>query len=191
MSFIKEDFLLQNKYAQELYHNYAAALPIIDYHNHLDPAQLATDHRFENLTQAWLAHDHYKWRAMRALGVSEKYITGSATDYEKFLKWAEMVPYTVRNPLYHWTHLELKRYFGVDGLLSAHNAQNIYNHASSKLQEKSFSALGLLQQMKVEVVCTTDDPVDDLAHHKKAAADDTQPKVLPTFRPDQDRKSVV
>ncbi len=183
--FIGENFLLQNRYAQELYHDYAAHMPIIDYHNHLDPQQLADDHSFDNIAQVWLAEDHYKWRAMRALGIDEKFVTGNASDKDKFLKWAEVVPYTVRNPLYHWTHLELQRYFGIDQLLSEENAQEIYAYTSSKLQEESHSALGLAQQMNVEVLCTTDDPIDDLKYHQKAKEQSQRPKMLPTFRPDK------
>ncbi len=185
MSFINDNFLLQNKYAEELYHGHAKTMPIIDYHNHLEPDRLANDHRFENMTRAWLAGDHYKWRAMRTLGIDEKYITGASSDNEKFRKWAEAVPYLVRNPLYHWTHLELQRYFGVTELLSAKNAKKIYEETSSQLQQKSHSALGLLQQMNVEVLCTTDDPIDDLRFHQKIRKNNLQPNVLPTFRPDK------
>lgn len=185
MSFITDNFLLHNKYAQALYHDYAKQMPIIDYHNHLDPEQLASDHQFENIAQAWLAGDHYKWRAMRTLGIDEKYITGDANDKEKFQKWAEAVPYLVRNPLYHWTHLELQRHFGITELLSADNAKMMYRETSAQLQQKTHSALGLLNQMKVEVVCTTDDPVDDLRHHQKARKDNVRPTILPTFRPDK------
>ncbi|WP_136467032.1 glucuronate isomerase [Flagellimonas onchidii] len=184
-TFVNENFLLQNRYAQELYHDHAAQMPIIDYHNHLDPQQLANDHRFENISQAWLAGDHYKWRAMRTMGINEEYITGKASDEKKFLKWAGIVPYLVRNPLYHWTHLELQRYFGIDQLLSKENAEEIYAHTSSKLQEKSHSALGLVQQMNVEMLCTTDDPIDDLKYHQKAKGQNQIPKMLPTFRPDK------
>ena len=185
MSFIHDDFLLQTKYAQELYHDYAKQMPIIDYHNHLDAKQLVTDHRFENITQAWLAGDHYKWRAMRTLGIDEKFITGNADDNEKFQKWAKVVPYLVRNPLYHWTQLELQRYFGISELLSIENAQKIYKEASGQLRQKSHSALGLLNQMNVEVLCTTDDPTDHLKYHQKARKESIYPKVLPTFRPDK------
>ncbi|MEM9144487.1 MAG: glucuronate isomerase, partial [Bacteroidota bacterium] len=142
-------------------------------------------HRFKNITQAWLAGDHYKWRAMRALAVDEEYITGSADDRDKFLKWAEVVPYTMRNPLYHWTHLELQRYFGIDVLLSKDTAVEVYDTTSAKLQENSHSAQGLLQQMNVEVICTTDDPIDDLEFHQKAQELDQNPRMLPAFRPDK------
>ncbi|MBT8323107.1 MAG: glucuronate isomerase [Eudoraea sp.] len=185
MSFITDNFLLQTRYAEELYHGYARQMRIIDYHNHLDPEQLAHDHRFQNITEAWLAGDHYKWRAMRTLGIDEKFITGPAADEEKFQKWAEAVPYLVRNPLYHWTHLELQRYFGITDLLSADNAREIYRETSSQLQQKSHSALGLLTQMDVEVLCTTDDPVDDLRFHQKTKKEKLHPRVLPTFRPDK------
>lgn len=185
MSFITDNFLLQTKHAEELYHSYAMQMPIIDYHNHLDPEQLVNDHRFENITQAWLAGDHYKWRAMRALGIDEKFITGNATDEEKFEKWSEAVPYLVRNPLYHWTHLELERYFGITELLSSENAHKVYNEASLQLQQKKHSALGLLNHMNVEVLCTTDDPTDDLRFHQKGKKENVHPKVLPAFRPDK------
>ncbi len=183
--FISEDFLLQNEFAKSLYHNYAKKLPIIDYHCHLSPQHIAENKQFGNCTQVWLAGDHYKWRAMRTLGVEEKFITGNAPDKAKFEKWAETVPYTVRNPLYHWTHLELLRYFGIDTLLNEKNGSEIYEQTSTILQEKTHSTLGLLKQMKVEVVCTTDDPTDDLESHQKARKDDIEPKLLPTFRPDK------
>ena len=185
MSFITKNFLLQTSYAEELYHEYARQMPIIDYHNHLDPEQLVHDYQFKNITEAWLAGDHYKWRAMRTLGIDEKFITGTGADEEKFRKWAEAVPYLIRNPLYHWTHLELQRYFGNNELLSADNAGQIYRETSSQLQQKSHSALGLLAQMEVEVLCTTDDPADDLRFHQKAKKDKIQPRILPTFRPDK------
>jgi len=185
MSFIHEDFLLQTPYAQELYHSYAKNMPIIDYHNHLTPELLANDGHYPNMARAWLDGDHYKWRAMRALGIEEKYITGNASDQDKFLKWAEAVPYLVRNPLYHWTHLELQRFFGITDLLSKDNALEIYQTTSAKLQEKSCSALGMLQQMNVEVVCTTDDPIDDLRFHQKSRKADYRTKMLPAFRPDK------
>ena len=154
-NFIHEDFLLQTSFASRLYHDYAKDLPIIDYHNHLSPSKIAEDYKFENISQVWLYGDHYKWRAMRTLGIAEKYITGKASDSEKFMKWGETVPYTVRNPLYHWTHLELKRYFNIDDLLDQNNAEEIYNTCSEHLQSPDYSTLGLLEKMKVEVVCTT------------------------------------
>lgn len=184
-SFISDDFLLQNKFAKLLYHDYAKNLPIIDYHNHLPPDEIAADKTFENITRIWLNGDHYKWRAMRTVGVNEKYITGNAADDEKFSKWAHTVPFTVRNPLYHWTHLELQRYFDIDQLLSPETEKEIYKTASTKLQSKEYSTRGLLNKMKVEVLCTTDDPTDNLQHHKKISSDKFNIKVLPTFRPDK------
>jgi glucuronate isomerase len=185
MSFITEDFLLQNEFAKKLYHGFVEDLPIIDYHNHLPPNEIAQNRVFENISQAWLAGDHYKWRAMRALGINEKYITGKATDKEKFLKWAETVPYTVRNPLYHWTHLELKRYFDIDELLTPQNADAIYEATSAKLQTSAYHTQGLLQQKKVEYLCTTDDPTDSLEHHQHIADNKISPRTYPTFRPDK------
>lgn len=183
--FLTKDFLLQNETAKKLYHDFATDLPIIDYHNHLSPELIAKDYQFKNITEVWLSGDHYKWRAMRAYGIDEKYITGSASDKEKFLKWAEVVPHTLRNPLYHWTHLELKRYFGINELLSPETAERIWEESNRQLAEKSHSANGLLKMMKVEVLCTTDDPTDDLAHHKAIAQNDNLVKTLPTFRPDK------
>lgn len=184
-SFISEHFLLESDTAQTLYHDYAADLPIIDYHCHLPPAELAEDKNFQNLTKIWLDGDHYKWRAMRTLGIDEKFITGDAPDKQKFLKWAETVPYTMRNPLYHWTHMELKTYFGVDELLTPDNAEQIYDHCSKKLQEDSFSTRNLVKRMNVETICTTDDPTDSLKHHKKIRKDSFEIDVLPAFRPDK------
>lgn len=185
MTFIKENFLLETPQAEELYHGYAKEMPIIDYHNHLSPEHVANEHQFKNLTEAWLTDDHYKWRAMRACGIDETCITGDVSDKEKFQKWAETVPFTLRNPLYHWTHLELQRYFDIDDLLTGKNAERIFRDTEERLQEKSHSALGLLQQFNVEVICTTDDPIDDLQHHRSAAQKNTSPKMLPTFRPDK------
>lgn len=185
MSFISEDFLLQTDFAKKLYHDYAADLPILDYHNHLPPEEIAQNRVFSNISQVWLAGDHYKWRAMRAFGINEKYITGNAPDKEKFVKWAETVPYTVRNPLYHWTHLELKRYFDIDELLTVQNAEKIYELTSAKLQEPSHHTLGLLLQKKVEFLCTTDYPTDTLEHHKQIADKKISPRTYPTFRPDK------
>lgn len=184
-TFITDDFLLQNEFSKKLYHGFAADLPIIDYHNHLPPNEIAENRVFENITQVWLAGDHYKWRAMRALGINEKYITGNASDKDKFLKWAETVPYTVRNPLYHWTHLELQRYFGLETLLSPVNAEEIYDRTSHMLQQASHNTVGLLQNKKVEFLCTTDDPTDSLEHHKSISEQHTATKVYPTFRPDK------
>ena len=184
-TFINYDFLLQTDFAKTLYHNYAKSLPIIDYHNHLSPQHIAEDTQFDNITQVWLAGDHYKWRAMRAFGISEKYITGDASDKDKFLKWAEVVPYTIRNPLYHWTHLELSNYFGITELLSPKTAEEIWNKTGLLLKQKSHSANGLLRLMNVECLCTTDDPTDNLEHHIAIVKDNSRIKTLPTFRPDK------
>lgn len=186
--FLDEDFLLYSKTAQRLYHEYAKGMPIIDYHCHLPPDQIANDHQFENITQAWLYGDHYKWRAMRTNGVNESYITGNRTDREKFEKWAETVPYTLRNPLYHWTHLELQRYFGITDLLNKNTAADVYEAASAQMQTPQYSVRSLLRKMNVRVVCTTDDPIDSLEHHKKLAGDDFDVKILPAFRPDKAMK---
>ena len=184
--FNDENFLLQSATAQRLYHDYAEGLPIIDYHCHLNPQYVADDHRFENLSRIWLEGDHYKWRAMRANGVEERYITGQDTsDWEKFEKWAATVPYTMRNPLYHWTHLELKTAFGVDRLLNPSTAEEIYDVCTAMLQQHSHSARGLMEHYNVEVVCTTDDPVDSLEYHRKVKADGFGVKMLPTWRPDK------
>jgi len=183
--FLDENFLLQNKTAQQLYNDFARPQPIIDYHNHLPPDQIANDISFENLTKIWLYGDHYKWRAMRTNGINEKYCTGNATDYEKFEKWAATVPYTMRNPLYHWTHLELQRYFGIDTILNAGSAKAIYDEASAKLQTAGYSVRNLLRKMNVKVLCTTDDPTDSLEHHQKIKADAFEIKILPAYRPDK------
>lgn len=182
-SFINENFLLNNRTAEKLYHEYSENQPVIDFHCHLSPAMIAEDRKFDNLTQAWLEGDHYKWRAMRTNGIAEKYCTGDATDSDKFMKWAETVPYTLGNPLYHWTHLELARYFGVTELLSPKTAKGIYDKASDMLRTNDFTIRQLLKSMKVEVVCTTDDPADTLEHHKRLKGWGDI-KVLPTFRPD-------
>ena len=184
-AFLTEDFLLQSETAKSLYHQYAADMPIIDYHNHLVPQQIAEDKQFDNITQIWLYGDHYKWRAMRAHGVDEKYITGNASDEEKFMKWAETVPYTMRNPLYHWTHLELQRYFGVTEVLNSASAKRIYDHCAALLKTPEYSVKNLLLKMNVKVLCTTDDPIDDLGYHKQIKASGYSIKVLPTFRPDK------
>jgi glucuronate isomerase len=183
--FLDENFLLQSKTAQTLYHEFAKSMPIIDYHNHLPPDQIANDINFANLTQVWLYGDHYKWRAMRTNGINEKYCTGAASDFEKFQQWAATVPYTLRNPLYHWTHLELQRYFNIDTILNADTAKEIYDEATALLQTKEYSVRGLLAKMNVKTLCTTDDPTDDLGQHKKIAADNYAVKVLPAFRPDK------
>ena len=182
--FLDENFLLKTKTAQLLYHEYAKEMPVIDYHCHLSPQQIADDIRFENLTQAWLYGDHYKWRAMRANGVQEEYITGNKSDWEKFQKWAETVPYTLRNPLYHWTHLELQRYFDIDTILNGDTAKKIYDECTAKLQTPEYSIRNLLRKMKVKLVCTTDDPIDSLEHHQKVKDDGFEIPILPAFRPD-------
>lgn len=184
-SFLSDDFLLKNKFSQQLYHEYAKGLPIIDYHNHLPPAEIATNRKFESISSIWLAGDHYKWRAMRTLGIDEHYITGKATDAEKFEKWAYTLPYTLRNPLFHWSALELKRYFGITDLLSPTNSSTIYYTTSEILQEESFRTRGLLERMKVEVVGTTDDPTDDLSHHLAYRKEGLPMGMYPTFRPDK------
>ena len=181
--FINDDFLLTNKTASRLYHQYSAAQPIIDFHCHLSPAMIADDRQFDNLTQAWLEGDHYKWRAMRANGIDEKYCTGKVPDIEKFRKWAETVPATAGNPLYHWTHLELARYFGIYDLLSPATADAIYEKASEMLKSKEFSIRSMLKKFKAEVICTTDDPADSLEYHKKLKGS-FEILILPTFRPD-------
>jgi glucuronate isomerase len=185
--FISEDFLLSNRAAVRLYHDYARQMPILDYHCHLPPREVADDRRFENLTRIWLAGDHYKWRAMRAGGAEERYCTGDAGDWEKFEKWAQIVPQTLRNPLYHWTHLELKRPFGIsDRLLSPSTAKGIWDECNAKLAQPEFSCRGIMRQMNVVLVCTTDDPTDSLEYHAAIAADPAMAiQVLPTFRPDK------
>ncbi|NQZ79308.1 MAG: glucuronate isomerase, partial [Ekhidna sp.] len=182
--FLSKDFLLENDFGGLLYHEYASKMPIIDYHNHLPPVDIAENRKFNSITEAWLEGDHYKWRAMRAFGISEDYVTGKESDKDKFLKWSSVVPYTVRNPLYHWTHLELQRYFNIEELLSPDTAEKIYTESSDQLAQDSHSCLGLLEQMNVELVCTTDDPADDLVYHKQMT-DRTGVKMLPTFRPDK------
>ena len=183
--FLDEIFLLNNKTAQHLYHDFAKDMPIIDYHNHLPPDEIAADKNFENITKVWLYGDHYKWRAMRTNGVPEEFITGNKSDWEKFAKWSETVPYTLRNPLYHWTHLELQRYFGITDILNADTAKKIYDEASAKLQTKEFSVRSLLEMMNVKFICTTDDPIDNLEYHKKIKESDWKIKVNPAFRPDK------
>ena len=183
--FMGEDFLLQTKTAELLYNEYAKQMPIIDYHCHLSPQQIAEDIKFENLTQGWLYGDHYKWRAMRTSGVDESYCTGNKSDYEKFEKWAATVPYTMRNPLYHWTHLELKRYFGIHEILDPSSAKSIYENASAQIQTDSFSIRNLIRKMNVKVICTTDDPIDSLEYHKTLAESGFEVKIKPAFRPDK------
>ncbi len=185
-NFNDENFLLENPTAEYLYHQFAANQPIIDYHCHLSPALIAQNHRFENITKLWLDGDHYKWRAMRSNGVEERFCTGSeCSDWERFEKWAECVPYTMRNPLYHWTHLELKRTFGVDKILNPSSAREIYDICNEKLKGADYTTRGLITRDRVEVVCTTDDPIDSLIHHKSIAADQFTTKVLPTWRADR------
>lgn len=185
-TFITEHFLLQSELARELYHQHASQEPILDYHSHLPPDQIAEDKQFRNLYEIWLAGDHYKWRAMRANGIPEKYCTGDASDYDKFLAWARTVPKTVRNPLYHWTHLELKRFFDIDELLDESTAPRIWEEANEKLASSEMSARGILRHNRVKIVCTTDDPVDSLEHHRNLRAEtDTSTKMYPTFRPDK------
>ncbi|ACT95327.1 glucuronate isomerase [Dyadobacter fermentans] len=184
-TFISEDFLLRSETARILYHDYAKEMPIIDYHCHLPPDQIAEDKQFENLTQIWLYGDHYKWRAMRANGINERYCTGDASDWEKFEQWAATVPYTMRNPLYHWTHLELLRYFDIDILLNKHTAREIYEECSAKLRQPDYSVKSLLTRMNVKVICTTDDPTDALNYHSAISESGFDIRVLPTFRPDK------
>jgi len=182
-TFMGDDFLLQTETARQLYHDFARSMPIIDYHCHLPPDQIAEDKRFDNLTQIWLYGDHYKWRAMRTNGVDERYCTGNASDWEKFEKWAETVPYTLRNPLYHWTHLELQNPFGVTEQLSPATARSIYDRCNEHLP--NLTTRNLLKHFDVRVVCTTDDPADSLLHHRHIAEDGFGVKILPTFRPDR------
>lgn len=184
-TFLDEDFLLETETARVLYHQHAANMPIIDYHCHLPPDEIASDKKFENLTRIWLNGDHYKWRAMRTNGIDERYCTGDANDFEKFERWAETVPYTMRNPLYHWTHMELKNPFGMDKILNKNSAKEIYDHCSTLLQTDEFSVRNILTRMNVKIVCTTDDPVDSLEHHQKIAADNYSVKVIPTYRADK------
>lgn len=181
--FITDNFLLQSEVAVTLYHQYAKDLPIIDYHNHLSAQKIAENIPVKNISEAWLKEDHYKWRGMRANGIDEKYITGNSTQKEKFFKWAETVPYTLKNPLFHWTHLELKRYFDIDDILQPSSADSIYDRANKILAEKT--PADLLEHMNVEVVCTTDDPTDSLKHHRTIAESGFFTKVFPTFRSDE------
>jgi glucuronate isomerase len=182
--FIHENFLLQSETAQHLFHDHAKKLPIIDYHCHLNPQEVASDHKFRSITELWLGGDHYKWRALRTNGVAEKYITGDASDWDKFQKWAETMPYCMRNPLYHWTHLELKTCFGIDKVLNPQTAKEIYDECNEKLASPEFSARNLMLHYNVEAVCTTDDPVDSLEYHKQIRESGFKVKVLPTWRPD-------
>ncbi len=185
MSFIHDDFMLGNETGRRLFHNYAEKMPIIDYHCHLDPKIIAEDHQFRNITELFLGGDHYKWRAMRSNGVDERYITGDAPDREKFQKWAETMPYLLGNPLYHWTHLELKRYFDIDEVLCPDTAEMIWNRCNALLAKEEFSARNLILRSNVKVICTTDDPADSLCYHQKLKAEGFPVRVLPTFRPDK------
>ena len=185
-AFMDKDFLLETDTAQKLYHEYAAKMPILDYHCHINPQEIAEDRKFENITQVWLGADHYKWRQMRSNGVEEKYITGDASDREKFQKWAETLERAIGNPLYHWSHLELQRYFGYYGALNGETAEEVWNLCNAKLQEDGMSARNLIRQSNVTLVCTTDDPVDSLEWHEKIAADESfEVRVLPAWRPDK------
>ena len=184
-TFIHDNFLLDNKYAEELYHNYSKNQPIIDYHNHLSPQAIADDKIFDNITNVWINGDHYKWRAMRTLGVNEQFITGNGSDKDKFLNWAKTVPYTMRNPLYHWTHLELARYFGITELLNEKSAERIYEEASAKVNSAEYSTQNLLRKVNAEFVCTTEDPIDTLDFHEQILKSDFEIKVGTAFRPDR------
>lgn len=183
MSFIKDNFMLKSKTAEKLYHDYAEKLPIIDYHCHLSPKMIAEDYKFRNAYDLFLSGDHYKWRLMRAAGTDEKYITGKAEDYEKFAAFASVVPLMIGNPMFHWIHLEFKRYFGIDEILSCGTCRDIWEKCNSMLASDEFSAQSLIKKSNVEVVCTTDDPFDTLEHH--AALKNFGVKILPTFRPDK------
>ncbi len=182
---ITTDFLLSNKFSKVLYHNYASKMPIIDYHNHLSPSDIAYDKHFTNLTEIWLKGDHYKWRAMRTLGVNEKYITGNTSDEEKFNAWSKVFPQTIRNPLFHWSQMELKNTFGIDKYLNEKSAKYIYSKSTSLLQKSNYSTQSLLNKYNVELIGTTDDPCDDLSDHQKIRQSNFKAQVLPTFRPDK------
>jgi len=183
--FMDEDFLLQTETAQRLYHEYAAAMPIFDYHCHISPQEIAEDRRFNNLSEIWLHGDHYKWRAMRTNGVDEKYCTGNASDWEKFQKWAETAPYTMRNPLYHWTHLELRKPFGINTNLNPASGRQIWDTCNALLNTKDFSCRGIIRKANVKVICTTDDPIDTLEYHRSIKASGFETKVIPAWRPDK------
>lgn len=184
-AFMDKDFLLETEAARHLYHNHAAKLPVIDYHCHLSPKMIAEDKPFKSITELWLGGDHYKWRAMRANGVTEHFITGDASDKEKFAKWAETVPYTFRNPLYHWTHMELRTAFGIDTLLNGDSCDSVYEQCNARLQDPDMTPRGLMRKYNVETVCTTGDPVDSLEYHRHIAQSGFEIKVLPTWRPDK------
>ncbi len=185
-AFMDREFLLETETAKKLFHDYAENTPILDYHCHINPREIAEDRQFDNITQVWLGGDHYKWRFMRSCGVEEKYITGDASDHEKFCKWAECLGKAIGNPLFHWSHLELQRYFGYYGALSAKTAEEVWELCNKKLAEPSMSVRNLIRQSNVKLICTTDDPVDSLEWHKKLAADDSfDVTVLPAWRPDK------
>ena len=185
-SFMDNNFLLSTQTAQKLYHDYASKMPVIDYHCHINPKEIAEDRHFDNITQVWLGGDHYKWRFMRSCGVDESYITGNASDKEKFMKWAECLGKAIGNPLYHWSHLELQRYFGYHGSLSAKTAEEVWEICNNKLAEPGMSARNLIKQSNVKLICTTDDPVDSLEWHKMIAEDESfDVQVLPAWRPDK------
>ena len=184
MDFINDDFLLQTETSRRLYRDYAAAEPILDYHSHLPASDIAEDRQFQNLSEIWLEGDHYKWRAMRANRVPERYCTGDASPYDKFVAWAGTVPYALRNPLYHWTHLELKRYFGIGELLDENNAQRVWDRANRCLLEDGLTARAILKKFQVRALCTSDDPCDDLAHHRALGTAGMECRIYPTFRPD-------
>jgi glucuronate isomerase len=183
--FMDENFLLSTETAQKLYHEYAAAMPVLDYHCHISPQEIAEDKQFENIAQIWLGGDHYKWRQMRSNGIAEEYIIGNAPDREKFQKWAETLEKAIGNPLYHWSHLELQRYFGYDGVLNGETAQEVWDICNDKLRGEKISARSLIRQSNVTLLCTTDDPADDLEWHKQIAEDKTfDVQVLPAWRPE-------
>ena len=184
-TFIHDNFLLENKYAEELYHNYSKNQPIIDYHNHLNPQFIAEDKIFDNITNVWINGDHYKWRAMRTLGINEQFVTGNGSDKDKFLNWAKTVPYTMRNPLYHWTHLDLARYFDIYDLLNEKSAEKIYIETSEKINSQAYSTQNLLKKVNAELVCTTEDPIDSLEYHQKFANNSVGIKMSTAFRPDK------
>ena len=185
-SFIHENFLLNNKTAVDLYHKYAENMPIYDYHCHLSPKDIAENRKFNNITELWLEGDHYKWRAMRAHGIDEQYITGDGDPKDKFAAWAKTVPYTLGNALYHWTHIELKKYFGIEELLNEESYEKIWDRCNELLQQDDYSTQEIIKRSNVKVICTTDDPTDDLHYHEQIAnLPDFPVKVLPTFRPDK------
>ncbi|MCX6239602.1 MAG: glucuronate isomerase [Bacteroidia bacterium] len=183
--FMDDNFLLQTETAKRLYHEYAAGMPIFDYHCHISPLEIAEDRRFNNLAEIWLHGDHYKWRAMRTNGVDEKFCTGNASDWEKFQKWAETAPYTMRNPLYHWTHLELRKPFGIKSILNPSSALQIWDSCNALLATKDFSCRGIIRKANVKVICTTDDPIDTLEHHRSIKESGFEVKVIPAWRPDK------